>query len=543
MSGKRTLVLMSLMLAALMVIPTSLAQTQPEEVATADVTTEMTELNLETDSENGWVNLTLGSSKMYLRYGTGANPGGIELMTVQQRHMGIADISDENGDHVKRTGIPVEMIFYQKLNGIAEYIDANDDGLFNVHSDGMSGSFSELKDSATGHEAIDKYISFGEVSWEIAVSGKNCVRKECQIIITLSATNLSYGGINTTDVLEELSFVFRLSTVEVEVQYDKVPHYDVRAHRQGDDWGIDSSVEMNPLRVNHTAIRAVWKYDQIITGWDVATDENGSDRNDTRLMQFIDAGFASHMREKVAQWAHKQFQKLPSPKAMTGEYTPMQGKTHDERGMPLRCGLEYIQSQSGNSGSMKQQMKEYRDAKCVGLGEELNTGRVANASAVRSGALQFEDQGKRVGSLRWISNATIDGEETEVIFQVHGHRPVLPNDVDNLPDGYYRGVRISGGYNLDVGENIVHDPEYETDLVDVEAMSYDVTLISGGPPIVKLVLAALAFAVITILVVVLTVRLKSPKGLPEAAIPDAQHWGGSTTWQNPVSPDEGKANG
>ena len=94
MSGKRTLIATSLLLCLLMMTPTSLAQTT--DTATVEITTEMTDLDISIDEESGWVNLSLGSSKMYLKYGE----GDIELMTVQKRYMGIADIhrgADDSG--------------------------------------------------------------------------------------------------------------------------------------------------------------------------------------------------------------------------------------------------------------------------------------------------------------------------------------------------------------------------------------------------------------------------------------------------------------
>ena len=538
MSGKRTLIATSLLLCLLMMTPTSLAQTTDRATDTEAVviTTEMTDLDISIDEESGWVNLSLGSSKMYLKYGE----GDIELMTVQKRYMGIADIHRGPDDRlVERVGIPMHVLFYQQLNGLAEYVDSNGDGLLNVRSNGQAGSFDELRDSATDHETLLKWINFDDVEWELTRISWDCEGNDCELMFSLSAYNLTYGSLggassggssggNSGEVLEELTYLFKLTTREVDIDIPEVRHYRVRAHGPQGSPIIDSSEEIEAVSINHTGIRATWKYDQIIKGWDVATDANGSARNDTRLIHFVDAGFASHLPPKVAQWAHTQFDRLPAPRAMTGEYTPLQGRTHDDHGMPLRCGLDYIHGQHGDVG---QQMREYRDTNCVGPGESLDTGRVTNSTTIRSGALQFEDNGRRLGSLRWVSNATIDGVETEVLFQIHGHRPVLPDDVANLVDGVYRGIRLSGGYNLAIGDDIVHDPEYETDLADIDAMSI-ITPLDGEGGVTPLIRTLLRLAVILVIAtvgVVLVVKVRAGKPEQSAPVPDAAAWD-ATPW-------------
>jgi hypothetical protein len=208
----------------------------------------------------------------------------------------------------------------------------------------------------------------------------------------------------------------------------------------------------------------------------------------------------------------------------------MQGRTHDDNGMPLRCGLDYI---NGQQGDVAQQMREYRDTNCVGPGESLDTGRVTNSTTIRSGALQFEDGGRRLGSLRWVSNATIDGIETEVLLQIHGHRPILPVDVRNLTDGVYRGIRLSGGYNLAIGDDIVHDPEYETDLADIDAMSIITSFDSEGTGItlVKSLLSLAVILVIATVGVVLMVKVRASKPEQSAPVPDAAAWD-ATPWDS-----------
>ena len=150
---------------------------------------------------------------------------------------------------------------------------------------------------------------------------------------------------------------------------------------------------------------------------------------------------------------------------------------------------------------------------------------VSNASVVRAGGLHFDNDGAKMASIRWVSNATVDGVEEEVLFQVHGIRPINKEDLQNssLPNGHYKGVRMIGGYNHPVGENITHDPEYDIDVMTIDTAGFGEPIDLGNRflfrnlmQIAPIVMGAI---VVGIAGTVLMVRRKAKKA---ALIPKAE---------------------
>ena len=74
---------------------------------------------------------------------------------------------------------------------------------------------------------------------------------------------------------------------------------------------IDKSEQKGTQNVTANVLNSVWKYDQIINGWD-------ADSNDSRLMTIVEYGMGAYMSDTVADWAKEQFGKLPGPKPFAG---------------------------------------------------------------------------------------------------------------------------------------------------------------------------------------------------------------------------------
>ena len=181
----------------------------------------------------------------------------------------------------------------------------------------------------------------------------------------------------------------------------------------------------------------------------------------------------------------------------------------------------------GNNGQGNEQKdsKKFEKTHCSPEGEELMEEGVSNASVVRAGGLHFDNDGAKMASIRWVSNATVDGVEEEVLFQVHGIRPINKGDLQNssLPNGHYKGVRMIGGYNHPVGENITHDPEYDIDVMTIDTAGFGEPIDLGNRflfrnlmQIAPIVMGAI---VVGIAGTVLMVRRKAKKA---ALIPKAE---------------------
>ena len=477
-TGRTTaaILMMSLMLIA---IPSTTAEqiVDSTEDKMIDYTNEIIEIEINEDE--GELKMILGDSRMHLEWGIEEDPGAISLFTSQSHYMGVADAYGNNGQFQKRVGIPVHTMFYQKLDGILEYEDVNNDGLFNVRGQGLAGTLDDMKGKNLQTEPIAKWVDFREVSWEMTSFSQNCSHNDCEIVFILESTDLQYSlaDNDTDEQLELVRYIFRINTQEKTLDVEGIPHYKVKYQKDGDKkLKIDKSEQQGAQNVTANVLNSVWKYDQIINGWD-------ADSNDSRLMTIVEYGMGAYMSDTVADWAKEQFGKLPGPKPFAGHAPSKkdlgprgpQMDTHDKFGHPLKCGLDYVKNGGvEDNSSVKEQVKEYRDTHCSSDGDELDEEKVRNSSMVRAGGIHFDNNGARMGSIRWVSNATIDGMEEEVLFQIHGIRPVVRADLRNssLPDGHYKGMRLIGGYNHPVGDNITHDPEYDVDVLTLDTMAF-----------------------------------------------------------------------
>jgi hypothetical protein len=325
------------------------------------------------------------------------------------------------------------------------------------------------------------------------------------------------------ETLEYIAYEFRVTATKEDVQISSVPHYRVQVDNSetNGDVAILDSEEVQAFGVNASIINATWKYDQVVNGWDVGTDGNGTQRNDTRLTVISEFAFGVHMERVIGKWMHNQFGNLPAPRAVAGTGMPVQNMVrdampevdYDMHGRPLNCGLAYVSgdgmpgspppgmtngrkmddSDNGSSDDanhdsdqssdhdtdsahraemVRDRMREYRDTACIQRGDPIASDEFTSPQSIRSGGLHFEDNGIRIGMIRWVSNATVDDVETEVLFQLHGARPVLPSDLSASDDSLWAGMRMVGAYNYVIGENQTHDPDFTTDVVVFETQSY-----------------------------------------------------------------------
>lgn len=461
------------------------------------------DIGIERDDANGAIALRIGASTVRIDYGDGE----IGLLSTQTRHLGVADVYQRSGFH-SRVGIPVDVIVWQRLTHIGEYVDSNENGLFDVNGPRIGGTFDEVDAMVESHEPIVKWIEFDDIEWTLTDWQEQRVEDEFLLRFTLESNDLPYqraDGVIANATLERIAYEFRVTAIRETVSIQSVPHYRVLVDGiDSDSVRVSDSQEDEALDINATVINATWKYDQVVEGWDVATDSNGSERNDTRLTVISEFAFGVHMQRQVGQWMHAQFGGLPAPRAIAGDAPPVENMVrdslpdahHDAHGRPLHCGLAYVSggdapgSPPGTQARQSDQqdsdhpdsrsraervhdrIREYRDTACIQRGDDIASDRVQAPQAIRSGGLHFEDNGLRIGQIRWVSNATVDGVETEVLFQLHDARPVLPSDVDGSDDSLWAGMRMVGAYNYVIGENQTHDPDFTTDVVVFESQSY-----------------------------------------------------------------------
>ncbi len=217
-------------------------------------------------------------------------------------------------------------------------------------------------------------------------------------------------------------------------------------------------------------------------------------------------------------------------------------------------------------------MKEYQDTACKQRGEEIQMSDETRPEAIRAGAIHFEDNGANLGRIRWVSNATVDGVETEVLFQLHGARPVLPKDVrqdpredpmidcnenekedavdisvgtsddynengipDECEDGViWSGVRIVGGYNYVLGSSVYHDPEFSSDVLTIETQSFGDPIVYGNGNFAKLIsnlVQMIPMALGVVILAAVTIGVASSRSRREQApIPSQQQYVPAGAW-------------
>ena len=560
-----------------------------------DYTRELIEVNK--NIEEGKISLILGEAEMYVSFGNGR----INLASIQTKYIGVADVYNDELDFQSRVGIPTKTVFFQSLIGAGEYVDENQNGLFDIRGPKVAGTIEELEDEHVSHEELLKWVDYNDISWTLSEWSQTANDNEVNINFVITSSNVTYNEKSQTldgQVIESISYIFHVSTVEESIHVEAVPHYEVVAEQDsliGDR--IDSSELIAETNVTGHVLNSTWKYDQVIDGWDISIDSHGNVRNDTRLVVLTEMSYGVSMHSVVGEWMKEEFGGLLPPKAITGNAPSKlqhhdvvsSDRSHDLAGHPLDCGLAYVGSSSplteGRSSdnsedevsdsqekkqSVHERMKEYRDTACKQRGEVIQMTDESRPEAIRAGAIHFQDNGANLGRIRWVSNATVDGVETEVLFQLNGARPVLGEDVrqdpmhdcnengredaadissgtsddfneNGIPDEcedvvIWSGVRMVGGYNYVLGSLVYHDPEFSSDVLTIETQSFSDPIVYGNGNFGNLVSQLVQMIPMVLGVVVLaliSIGLTTSRSRREKApLPSQQQYVPSGAWSS-----------
>ncbi|HIF05290.1 MAG TPA: hypothetical protein EYQ80_07940 [Candidatus Poseidoniales archaeon] len=159
--------------------------------------------------------------------------------------------------------------------------------------------------------------------------------------------------------------------------------------------------------------------------------------------------------------------------------------------------------------------QDFSATDCRKRGEEIEAGRVSKPEVIRAGTLRFDDNGANLGRIRWVSNATVDDVETEVLFQIHGARKMIPADGS---EGLFIGVRLVGGYNYVAGNDSYHDPEFGADVLTIDPQGFTAPL---DQPVRKGLMKLISMVSVLVIVVVAIGMAASRRR--EAPMPDASY--------------------
>jgi len=534
------------------------------------------------------VKIEVGDANFAVRWGSESKSGAVELVSMQKRYLGVADVYDKDNKFMDRVGIPVENVFWMNIAGIIEYADGDRDGMFGIQSEGKAGTVSEImNDKSLTHEAVYKYVDLNKATWNLkdwkseTAAREDVDSRERSLSFTLVAENIPYEGVrnnsmrNSTAKLDAVEIVFYGTTKEETIDIESVPHFRVGTERDANDnIKVKDSTKIASSDVKGHVLNTTWKYDIRIKGWDGVHINDTTNQNDSRLFTVTETASATRMDERTGDWMKTQFAEDAKPKAMVGdsrrdavksaigpevdekgrlnvcetgkitelgsagervkstptEYekeeekkkeelkpppreTPAKNATSDEKGDSsadredgtdsTNSDSEKTEDTAARAGSVtesennsskddgnatpakpktemtrKERLVEEKDdtydrvtTDCADRGE-LKADAVKKETAIRGGSLHFEDNGADVGRLRWVNNATIkhEGEKMdfEVVYQVHGRRDVTKEDLPQSDNSNFRGVRLLGGFNYPVAEEVLHDPEFGSDLITID---------------------------------------------------------------------------
>ena len=468
-------------------------------------------LVIERDDQNKTVRLNIGEAHMAVLYFDGT----IALFTEQTRYLGVADLHDESGKHQRRGGIPVKSILHQRLLGTIEYVDSNENGLLDLNTATAAASFTEVMNSRTDNEEIIKWLDYRDISWVMTDWNLEREDNNATIEFTLRAENVAYQGPQSgSEVVEQVEYIFKVQTRGEEINVDAVPHYRIDYHGDAEEPTIDDSTLLARSDVTGQVLNATWKYDQHISGWDLAGNQDNH-----RLFTLTSINMGTYFEERVSNWMAHEFKDTPQLKAKAGKAKHHRNSNdiaqHDKQGNPLQCKVDYAANHDVN-------VKKFKDTKCREIDAQLipDDENFTKPEIIRAGALRFDDGDVNLGRIRWASNATVDGNETEVLFQIHGVKPGYSAGVPFHPDGRFIGVHLIGGYNIVAGEDSYHDPEFGTDMLTLSTQSFgepiDESSSKNGMP---LRILGISSAILVVVVTVATVGNRRR----EAPVPGSEY--------------------
>lgn len=378
-------------------------------------------------------------------YGTEEDPNAVILVSAYIAYLGGAEIRDENGGIMAMVPIPVLRVYAQGLGLLVEF---NDTGF--PSSQGRIGAgngvfdFAKTSDSMmdfdiTATEPIYKAVGL-ERAWErsdvIETSDVEDGSAK-QWTFSLTARNVTYDkiwdsepgifndgsrpGTEEDGVIEEITFIFHVGARVDEVGV-LVPFYRVTLD---DNNTIVDSEEAEPRLYEGVSLSADFKYDHVIKGWDYTAKSETS-----KLMLESLVIFGTFIPGPVNQWLDAQF---------------VEGYVEDG------TGVAELETFTGGAVDL-----------------ESNDDIPPEATILTKDTIVFRDNWRKNGELTWVSNVTVDDEETEMYYQIHAGTNGLRVVDEN--DDKFRGIVLLGGYVYPAGSDIFHDPSYSVSAILVDLL-------------------------------------------------------------------------
>jgi hypothetical protein len=401
-----------------------------------------------------WVVVHAGNTNFGVVYGTAQNPNKLYIFADYKRYIAGADFYDAQGNFIKTRGVPVETVFAQSLDRLIEFKDVDDNNRFDMRMwDGTQmGSDVPVKSlnlvqawtlSDLTNETIDGVLF---VNFTVGISNQHYTYVWSELMRRPVPAPPSAGEV------ENVAFTFHIR-VALEDASASIPWFNVTIGGGDERRVIQREFagwrEFTGERVNMSV-----KYDHYIAGWDFAS-------NESKLL--LETGM------------------------MFGNVVP--------RELQERYRLRDV--------------NRICDGECEREGRELgNETRDMSREPMevapqnRQGTITFADDWERIGRFTWESDVTVDGEQEDMYFQVHGGGP-WSFDYNRVT---FVGMRVLGAFVYPAGMSIFHDPAF-----DATAYEFGISTVTNLAPQTVLLLQLAAVIVAIIAAVALKVTRKARK--------------------------------
>jgi hypothetical protein len=440
----------------------------------------MSRIRLEQGHTEDWnggdyvaVNMTDGINFAWFGvvYGTEEHPAPITIVGATLRYLGGAHVVNPDGNTIlNQIPIPVVTAFGQALFAIFEF----DDTGYNVPVLGNYGAGNGLFDfsgptlwSGTGNfEPVYKYVDLKR-AWTLSdiVSNEDTATQRKSYDFSLYALNVTYTKVWDADlmqyrngtladgVVEKLEFRFHI-VASAQTVTTEVPFYKVTLN----DGHVTNSEAIAPRNFTGTNVDCGIKFDHVIQGWDPYVNATAP-----KIMLENVMAFGMFMPKIVEEWYNAQFVE------------------------------NHIQNGTGAI--------EYATADGVQVSRQQSDLPLRSQLLTRT-SIHSMDNWEQCGTLTWVSNVTVDGEEKQMHYQIHAG-----DKGDFLPksnDGQLKLLVVLGGYIYPMGANVVHDPSFFGEAFQITA--------DGLKVLVVLLVVGVAVVGVGMIIVLMIIRHSNKKG-------------------------------
>jgi hypothetical protein len=415
------------LLAALMVLVSSLAITTNTVSAATDNSNELTTEYLNTTDGFG------GGSHFYVKFGQDAafgviwgnneTPNNIYIVSYMSSYLGYIDVYDAQGNLVEENHlVKVYSIYAMKMDSLIEFSDGSGDGTVRYYRTYSSetGKYSDYHALRPNVEPLYKKVDLN-TSWEatepvMAEEGNNRSWE-----LTLTAHNLPYeaikDGVSVNGVLDNISLTFNLDASTVQKEGISVLQYSVNTSN-GQFENLQQGANAS-FSGNVTSYHVKWSKD--IQGWDF----DASNGHRSLLLELDSLVGTMIPPAALAIMTQNQYQLM---------LRSMGGDTQ-------------VQTYSGDTA-----------ASYDGSNGEF----VASKQALTTPRLTFGGERSRVGTFEWAQNCTVDGVDLTSHAQIMGAWYAQAWRWRNMEFG---GVAFMVGLTYPGGNRIVQDPSISSEAI------------------------------------------------------------------------------